>query len=106
PLLIVTGILGMTFVVTQRVTAQEPPALTVGVLGFQWQWQFDYRDRGVRVNGDHDTLPQLWLPVGRTVRFEVTSPDVIHSFWVPDFLEKRDMIPGATNTIDVTVKAP
>jgi cytochrome c oxidase subunit 2 len=104
PLFIVMAILGLTFVVTQRVTATERPDLTVGVIGFQWQWQFTYPDRNLRVNGDAGTLPQLWLPVGRRVRFQVSSPDVIHSFWVPEFLEKRDMIPGTTNTVDVTVK--
>ena len=36
----------------------------------------------------------LWLPVGRTIRFKLLADDVIHSFWVPDFLEKRDMVPG------------
>jgi cytochrome c oxidase subunit II len=106
PLIIVMGILGLTFVVTQRVTATERPDLTVSALGFQWQWQFTYRQRDLTINGDADTLPQLWLPVGRRVRFEVSSPDVIHSFWVPEFLEKRDMIPGTTNTVDVTVKRP
>jgi cytochrome c oxidase subunit II len=106
PLLIVMVILGMTFVVTQRVTASEPADLTVRVIGFQWQWQFDYRDRAVTINGDSRTLPQLWLPVDRSVRFEVTSPDVIHSFWVPDFLEKRDMIPGRLNQISADVKEP
>jgi cytochrome c oxidase subunit 2 len=106
PLLLVMGILVMTFVATQRLTAEERPDLTVSVLGFQWQWQFDYRDKAVRLNGDHATLPQLWLPVGRRVRFEVSSPDVIHAFWVPDFLEKRDMIPGAVNVVEVNVKAP
>jgi cytochrome c oxidase subunit 2 len=106
PLFIVMGILALTFVVTQRVTANERPELTVGVIGFQWQWQFTYADRNLRINGDADTLPELWLPVGRRVKFEVSSPDVIHSFWVPEFLEKRDMIPGTTNVVDVTVKRP
>jgi cytochrome c oxidase subunit 2 len=106
PLAIVMGILALTFVVTTRVTAAQRPDLTVDVIGFQWQWQFRYPDRRLQINGDAGTLPQLWLPVGRNVRFNLTSPDVIHSFWVPDFLEKRDMIPGGTNVIDVTVKAP
>ena len=44
------------------------------------------------------------LPVGRTVRLVLTSPDVIHSFWVPRFLVKRDLIPGVTNEIDVDVR--
>jgi cytochrome c oxidase subunit II len=46
--------------------------------------------------------PTLWLPKGKTVRFILTSRDVIHSFWVPSFLEKVDVIPGHTNAFQVT----
>jgi cytochrome c oxidase subunit 2 len=106
PLVIVMAILALTFVATSRLTAVERPDLTVGVIGFQWQWQFEYRERGVQVSGGAGTLPQMWLPVGRRVRFEVSSPDVIHSFWVPSFLQKRDMIPGTVNVVEVDVKAP
>jgi cytochrome c oxidase subunit 2 len=42
------------------------------------------------------------LPRGETTRFELESVDVVHSFWVPDFLEKRDLIPGVDNEIDLT----
>jgi cytochrome c oxidase subunit 2 len=107
PLFLVMGILALTFAATTRLTnTSARPDLTVDVIGFQWQWQFRYPDRRVQVNGDAVTLPELWLPVGRTVRFNASSPDVIHSFWVPDFLEKRDMIPGAANVVEVTVKEP
>ena len=44
----------------------------------------------------------LWLPVGREVRFTLTSPDVIHSFWVPAFLFKMDVIPGRENQFELT----
>jgi cytochrome c oxidase subunit 2 len=46
--------------------------------------------------------PTLWLPKGETVRFVLTSRDVIHSFWVIPFLEKMDVIPGHTNVFEVT----
>jgi cytochrome c oxidase subunit 2 len=55
------------------------------------------------VNGTQDQRPVLVLPVGRTVRFELEAADVIHSFWVPEFLTKKDLIPGVDNAIDVDV---
>jgi cytochrome c oxidase subunit 2 len=48
----------------------------------------------------------LVLPVDRTVRLELSSPDVVHSFWVPHFIEKRDLIPRVDNAIDVHVTEP
>ena len=50
--------------------------------------------------------PTLVLPVDRTVRLKLIADDVIHSFWVPSFLEKRDLIPGVDNEIDVNVIEP
>jgi cytochrome c oxidase subunit 2 len=46
------------------------------------------------------------LPVDRTVRLKLVADDVIHSFWVPSFLEKRDLIPGVENEIDVNLIEP
>ena len=80
--------------------------VNVTVVGFQWNWQFQYPDAGVQVTGspDQDALPQLVLPVGQKVRIVETSPDVIHSFYVPKFLFKRDVIPGRLNTFEFTIK--
>ena len=84
------------------------PAVTVDVVGFRWDWQFRYMDTGqngtnvVEVTGQPGQPPVLVLPEGRSVRFELTSPDVIHSFWVPAFLFKRDVIPGRVNQFELT----
>ena len=96
--------------------------LTIQVIGKQWSWDFNYVDDDVYETGQHlanvgDTmtedatidgapgtaaaLPTLYLPVGESVRFELQSRDVIHSFWIPAFLYKQDMIPGRTNTFQV-----
>ena len=80
------------------------PAVTIDVKGFQWQWQFHYRDDDVTVTGLPDKVPTMVLPVDRTVRLVLTSPDVIHSFYVPNFLFKRDAIPGVTNRFDFDVR--
>lgn len=107
PILIVAALFGFTVVGENRITRTDPsPDLTIQVVGFQWQWQFLYVDDGVAVGGSAETTPELVLPVGRTVRFDLVSNDVNHSFWVPEFLQKRDLIPGVDNEIDIEVTQP
>lgn len=81
-------------------------AETVEVTGFRWSWNFYYADHDVYDTGlpslQEDQLPTLWLPVDEKVQFKLGSPDVIHSFWVPQFLFKMDVIPGRINTFEVT----
>jgi cytochrome c oxidase subunit II len=78
------------------------PDLTIGVVGQQWAWTFNYLDDDVYDTGTTTDPTTLYLPVDQTVRFELESPDVIHSFWVPSFYMKMDVIPGRTNTFQVT----
>jgi cytochrome c oxidase subunit 2 len=75
---------------------------TVNVVGFRWNWTFNYLSDNVYDVGSPTQLPTLYLKVNQPVRFELTSPDVIHSFWVPDFLFKMDIIPGKTNQFMLT----
>ena len=75
---------------------QAPPpadALKVQVVAHQWWWEYRYPDLGIV------TANELHVPVGRTVDLELTSADVIHSFWAPRLFGKRDVIPGHTNHI-------
>jgi cytochrome c oxidase subunit 2 len=65
----------------------DPQALEVKVTGGQWYWSFDYPDYGI-------TSDVLNLPVDRQVKLSLTSMDVIHSFWVPEFRVKQDVLPG------------
>jgi cytochrome c oxidase subunit 2 len=69
-----------------------PPndALVIHVIGKQWWWRVQY----VTPNGTIETANELRLPVGQRVRVQLSSPDVIHSFWVPSLAGKMDMIPG------------
>lgn len=95
----------------------QPADVVVDVRGKQWAWDFNYKagdvveedvhEAGVQAHLTGDTidkekLPTLYLPVGKSVDLELNSRDVIHSFWVPAFLQKRDMIPGKTNYIRFT----
>jgi cytochrome c oxidase subunit II len=77
--------------------------LHVKVEGFQWAWRFTYLDSGVVLTGLPDAPPQLVLPVGRAIDFEIVADDVIHSFFVPSFLVKRDAIPGIDNHLQLTI---
>lgn len=78
---------------------------TVQVVGFQWSWQFNYVEDGeilASTTGSPAQPPTLYLPQGEKVRFELTSDDVIHSFWVPAFLYKMDAFPEKVNRFDAT----
>ena len=96
------------------------PDHVVKVVGQQWSWTFNYVDDPA-LGGSKDTsncstgsqtcvfepgtpaqIPTLYLPVGESVRFELSSPDVIHSFWVPAFTYKMDVIPGRNNYFTLT----
>ena len=69
-----------------------PGDIVVEVVGHQWWWEFRYPGLGNLV-----TANELHLPANRTVSLELKSADVIHSFWVPAFAGKKDLIPGRTN---------
>jgi cytochrome c oxidase subunit II len=82
------------------------PQVVVNVLGFRWSWQFNYPQYHVTDVGNmwgNGPLPVLEIPTGETVRFNLTSPDVVHAFWIPEFLFKRDVIPDHPNHFEVTV---
>jgi cytochrome c oxidase subunit II len=83
------------------------PQHTVNVVGQQWQWTFNYKEQvdgndGVWDAGTLQDPAELVLPVNESVRFTLNSVDVIHSFWVPSFYFKLDVIPGRTNTFELT----
>ncbi len=81
------------------------PDHKISVTGIQWSWQFTYTSDGddqTTVTGTPGKPPTLYLPEGETVQFRLESNDVIHSFWVPAFLFKMDVIPGRVNTFEIT----
>jgi cytochrome c oxidase subunit 2 len=104
PLIIVAMLFFLSLRVEDDVAGlSSDPDVVVEVRGFQWQWQFTYPDSGIVITGVPGTTPTLVLPTERTVRLRLVADDVIHSFWVPHFLEKRDLIPGVVNEIDVNL---
>ncbi len=103
--------------------------LTIEVRGYQWKWQYKYLDEDFNntfgffstlttsqdeiqnrtTKGEHYLLEvdnPLRIPANRKVRFLVTSEDVIHAWWVPDFGIKRDAVPGILNEMWTIVEEP
>jgi cytochrome c oxidase subunit 2 len=86
------------------VQKQDPsPVVTIRAEGFQWEWTFYYLNEGFFVSGKTLVRPALMvIPVDEPIKIELHSRDVIHSFFVPAFLFKRDVVPGRTNTFTFT----
>jgi cytochrome c oxidase subunit 2 len=78
-----------------KVTALDPQAMEVKVVGQQWSWRFEYPETGV-------VSSVLMLPEDRQALLLMESTDVIHSFWVPEFRVKQDLVPGITTEVRIT----
>jgi cytochrome c oxidase subunit 2 len=109
PLIMILGLFWFTARDQSEIlTLDNDQQQTVNVVGFRWSWAFNYLDEDVYDvgipygEGSVGEPPTLYLPVDEKVRFELNSPDVIHSFWVPAFLFKMDVIPGKTNAFELT----
>lgn len=114
PIILILGFFGFTAQLqTQLENRYENPENVVEVFGKRWSWDFNYvtddvYSQGVQVQFDQtgeakpETLPVLYLPVNKTTEVRLESRDVIHSFWVVEFLYKKDMNPGQTNYMSFT----
>jgi cytochrome c oxidase subunit 2 len=117
PLILVLGF--FAFTAKDQADIEQPyaqPDETISVYGKQWAWDFNYVNQNVYTAGVQaqtntadangtlveSEIPTLVLPVGKKITIELHSRDVIHSFWVIDFLYKKDMIPGKVNYMYVT----
>ena len=108
PLILVIGFFAFTARDMKVIETPNNPEVTVQVIGKQWSWDFNYTDSNVYDSGiqsqyisgnDGKTgeLPTLYLPVNKRVELILNSRDVDHSFWVVEFLYKKDALPGKTN---------
>ncbi len=115
PVLIAASIFTFTYITLQKVDhGPQTGDLKIEVTGFQWQWQFVYNlnqlgpgsdpnaTAQIKIVGTRDQEPTLELPVNEPVDFKLISNDVIHSFFVRDFLYKLDVVPGRDNEFRVT----
>ena len=89
-------------VVAMRATPNQAPddALVVEIVGHQWWYEVHYPEQDVT------TTDELRIPTGRPVSLQLTSADVIHSFWVPELGGKLDMLPDGTNTLVLQADVP
>jgi len=94
PFVLVTAISIVSAIVLAKDGNAGSNPLIVKVTGEQFSWQFTYP------NGQ--TFGQLRMPINRHVKLEITSNDVIHSFWVPQMGQKQDAVPGQTNPLVIT----
>ncbi len=81
-------------------TPAIPEELTVHVIGRRWWWEVQYPAQ------QFATANEIHIPAGQPVRFVLSSPNVIHSFWVPELQGKMDLVPGATNTLWLEADEP
>lgn len=94
PLAVLVVVFALMLGAMQRISAAPADALVVRVIGHQWWWEFRY--------GDVVTANELHLPVGKPALLEITSADVIHSFWVPSLAGKRDGVPTQIQRLAIT----
>ena len=122
PALIVIVLFVLSMQAQAKIEAKSAaPDVVVDVVGFQWQWTIGYGCPGsyesasnVQPGQDCDFAltcagkqgPDLHVPTGQTVRFRLHAADVIHAFYVPRFLYKKDVIPGRVNSFEVVVEQP
>jgi cytochrome c oxidase subunit II len=101
PLVILLVVFGATVNAMRFVPTTAPPeALVIEVVGHQFWWEVRYPDAGIT------TTNELHLPVGRRINLQLTSADVIHSFWVPELAGKLDLLPDRTNTLVLQADEP
>ena len=106
PILLVLVLFWLTLGALERIDARTPGRVTVDVTAFRWQWRFDYPGTGISISGGPDSPAEMVVPAGEPIHIVLTATDVIHSFYVPQFLFKRDAIPGRPNEFDLTIDEP
>src|SRR4029079_2992720 len=102
------GLLVLTVVVLGSFDAavRANASVDARVTAFRWGWRLTYPSDGVVVEGIGPAGPELYVPVGENVHVTLTGEDVIHSFYVPQFLFKKDAVPGRENAFALTVDDP
>ena len=88
------GYWGVTML--NALTSEQPDEMTIKVYGQQWSWQFEYPEQ------DSITSPALVLPVDQKILLEMESRDVLHSFWIPEFRVKQDLVPETITHLRIT----
>src|ERR1700753_940522 len=102
PAILIVGLCAYSYSVLRSNEANKPGAMVVNVTTRQFAFEFSYRN----ARGQVVASPELYLPVNKPIVFHLRSLDVIHSFFVPQFSEKLDAVPGIVTTLRVTPTRP
>ncbi len=100
PALILLAVAIPTIATIFKLARKPANALNVTVTAYQWWWQYDYPELGVR------TINELHMPRGRPVELTLVAADVIHSFWIPKLGGKTDVVPGRDNRMHLIAEEP
>jgi cytochrome c oxidase subunit 2 len=103
--MIITGFTLLSYAATRTIATPDPNAVVIQVRGYQWWWQVTYPDNQ-QPSHSFITANEIHIPVGKTVRIELSAEDVIHSFWIPNLGGKQDLIPGRENTLTLRADQP
>lgn len=101
---VIVGLTLASYVGARDVSADDGHPLVIRVRGYQWWWEVTYVDP--TPSHSFQTANEIHVPVGRSVRLELSAADVIHSFWAPNLNGKQDLIPGRDNTITFIADRP
>jgi cytochrome c oxidase subunit 2 len=93
-----------SFLTNKSFAEPRPHGLTIKVTGHQWWWQVNYESHDA--SQTFETANEIHIPVGQPVKLDFESPDVIHSFWVPNLAGKQDLIPGRYTTLTIEADKP
>ena len=103
PVIVLTVLLFTGLRLTAALTSDAADPLKISVRGEQWWWRVSY---GLPDGGRFESANEIRIPVGKAVQFELTSADVIHSFWIPSLAGKMDMIPGRVTSLRLSAERP
>jgi cytochrome c oxidase subunit II len=108
PAVTIAVLFGFTLVTLARVDKVDPVepnrGAEIDVTAFRWGWTFSYPAEGITVSGVQEPGPEVIVPVGEPITVRLNSADVVHAFYVPRFLFKRDVVPGRENVFQFTVE--
>jgi cytochrome c oxidase subunit 2 len=93
-----------SFLTNKSFAEPRPHGLTIKVTGHQWWWQVNYEAHAA--DQTFETANEIHIPVGQPVKLDFESPDVIHSFWVPNLAGKQDLIPGRFTSLTIEADKP
>lgn len=103
PVVMVLGLFSITYVRETAIDSlKSGPYAVVDVTAYRWSWEFRYPGHHVTVDSNAGQPPTMVLPEGKMTQINLYSSDVVHAFWVPAFLFKRDATPGYTMHFDIT----